>query len=696
MHSPHDAPRATERRHAYADSATSGRVCPRSGRRIDPPAEPTSQHHNTPFWERWITRNTVIAGLLALAWLVFRTGTKPSRVVYPCQQAAISTANLAFGTALVAGILATRRRAVSWFRSPIALTGLIAGVVVFIAAQAYFSEAKEYTGPVLDPPRDYRAELVHVTNCPEDPAGDRFLGIDNLLLTLGQQGTKLLDADSVTPFAGPGGIIGSDDVVLIKINYQWSERGGTNMDVLRGLVRRIVDHPDGFVGEIVIVENAQFVSIDGFNRSANNAQDQGLSPHDIVLEFQQQGVNISHYDWTAIRFTSVGEYSDGNMNDGYVVYPVETDVNGRPSYPKFQTDAGTYISLKNGVWDPGSETYSKENFRFINLPVLKSHHAVYGATVSVKHYMGLVTRELSTNSHSAIRYGILGRVLSEIGLADLNILDAIWINADPYTGPGTSYAGATRRNELVAALDPVALDIWAVKNILIPGFESNGYSPPWPSPSADPDDPSSSFRTYLDNSMNQLLDAGYPVTNDLAQIDVVESRGDLGDFDGNGTVDESDRLAFAGCFTGEGGGPLDSGCVAGDFDRDDDVDCDDWKYFREVWTEAGTPGDIPDCDTTNLPGDIPDQATQLLGARPNPMTDSTTLHFVLGSPQDVTMRVYDASGRNVRTLVLGARPAGENTLTWDGRDDRGNTAPRGTYTFALDAGERMTGKIVVR
>ncbi|MEZ4648196.1 MAG: FlgD immunoglobulin-like domain containing protein [Candidatus Eisenbacteria bacterium] len=695
MHSPHDAPRSTEHRHAHAEFPT-GRVCPRSGRRIDPPVEPTTKNSAIPFWERWITRNTVIAGVLALAWLVFRTGTKPSRVVYPCQQAAISTANLAFGAALVTAVLATRRRAVNWFRSPVALTGLVAGVVALIAAQAYFSEAKEYTGPVLEPPRDYRPELVHVTNCPDDPAGDRFLGIDNLLLTLGQRGTKLLDSGSVTPFAGPGGIVGNDDVVLIKINYQWSERGGTNMDVLRGLIRRIVDHPDGFVGEIVIVENAQFASTNSFNRSTNNAQDQGLSPHDIVVDFQEAGVDISHFDWTPVRYNSVSEYSEGDMNDGYIVYPVETDVNGRPSYPKFQTDSGTYISLKNGVWDPDSQSYSKENFRFINLPVLKSHHAVYGATVSVKHYMGLVTRELSTNSHSAIRYGILGRVLGEIGLADLNILDAIWINADPYTGPGTTYAGATRRNELVAAFDPVALDIWAVKNILIPGFESNGFSAPWPSPSADPDDPSSAFRTYLDNSMSQLLDAGYTVTNDLAQIDVVEARGDLGDFDQDGDVDESDRVDFAGCFTGEGGGPLDPGCVAGDFDRDDDVDCEDWLYFREVWTEAGTPGDIPDCDTTEAPLDTPNSGTQLLGARPNPMTDSTTLHFVLAASEDVSLRVFDASGRIVRTLVAGARPAGANTLTWDGRDDRGNVAPRGTYTYALDAGERMTGKVVIR
>ncbi|MDH3523497.1 MAG: hypothetical protein OES32_07905, partial [Acidobacteriota bacterium] len=86
-------------------------------------------------------------------------------------------------------------------------------------------------------------------------------------------------------------------------------------------------------------------------------------------------------------------------------------------------------------------------------------------------------------------------------------------------GPSTPYGVATRRDELVASVDPVAVDIWAVRNILVPTFLANGYEPPWPYPSADPDDPASAFRVYLDNSMARLLAAGYEVTNDPAFID---------------------------------------------------------------------------------------------------------------------------------------------------------------------------------
>jgi hypothetical protein len=372
--------------------------------------------------------------------------------------------------------------------------------------------------------------------------------------------------------------------VVVKINYQWPERGGTNTDVLRGVIRRIVGHPDTFTGEIVVCENSQFNPIDGFDRVENNAQDHTLSPHDVVMGFKVQGHTISHYDWTVRRFTLVNEYSEGDMTDGYVRYDYDPVLHGRISYPKFQTDYGTYISLRDGIWDPDSSTYDREHLKFINIPVLKSHHATYGATVCVKHYMGVVTRELSTSSHSAIAYGIMGALMGEIQVADLNILDAIWINANPYSGPSTTYEQATRRDELIASVDPVATDIWAVKNILIPAFIDNGYSPPWPYPSADPDIPTSAFRNYLDNSMNYILAAGYNATNDLTMIDTFTWNG-AGDADGDSDVDLADYALFTDCLSA--GGPdviTPPDCREWDLTGDSHVDLRDFAYLQTVFT----------------------------------------------------------------------------------------------------------------
>ena len=503
----------------------------------------TPRHGHRGFLYRWFLANSLIAGAAALAWLVLRSGTKPSRFVYPCQQAAFSTATLVFGVPLVAAVLAARRQVAAGLRTTagVVLAGL--GLVITIGVGGYLSAADEYQGPRLDPPRDYRAQIFQITDCIQDPIGDHFVGLDQLLTLMGGEGLKFYQSETTGPIAGPDGIIAADDVVVVKINYQWPERGGTNSDLLRGLIRRIVDHPDGFTGEIVVCENTQFASNPNFDRSQNNAQDITLSPHDVVVGFQSQGYTISHYDWRAIRYTSVDEYSGGDSADGYVVYPYDAQIHGRISYPKFRSDTGTYISLKYGLWNPIGGVYDRERLKFINAPLLKSHHATYGATACVKHYMGVVTGELSTSSHSAIAWGIMGALLGEIQMADLNILDCIWINANPYDGPWTSYSGATRRDILLASVDPVATDIWAVTNILIPAFMESGYSPPWPEPSADPYDPSSDFRFYLDNSMSQLLAAGYDVTNDLDQIDLFSWNG-TGDLNCDGAANFFDIDAF--------------------------------------------------------------------------------------------------------------------------------------------------------
>jgi hypothetical protein len=468
---------------------------------------------------RFFLTNTFFAGVFALAWLILRSGPKPSRFAYPCQQAAISAASLAFGVPVVSFLVAARRHIAAGVRSPVGAAVLAGVVMSVLSVSGFLVGVDARQTPLMSPSSSYRAELFHVEKCPQDPVGDRFSGLDDLMKLMGRHGLKFYETTTFSPYSGPGGIVGVNDVVLIKINYQWAERGGSNTDLLRGLIRFIVDHPDGFVGEVVICENTQFAGASDFDRSFNNAQDTSQSPRDVAEYFSGLGWAVSLSDWTTIRFSAVDEFSAGDMDDGYVVYGYDSALHGRISYPKFRTDGGTYVSLKEGVWDPTGAAYDRDRLKVINLPVLKSHHSTYGVTACVKNYMGLVTSALSTNSHSAIRYGVLGAVMGEIRPPDLNILDCIWINADPYSGPSTSYVGATRRDELVASVDPVAVDVWAATNILIPAFIDNGFEAPWPSPDASPDDPESDFRLYLDQSMSAILAAGFDVTNDLSQID---------------------------------------------------------------------------------------------------------------------------------------------------------------------------------
>jgi hypothetical protein len=287
--------------------------------------------------------------------------------------------------------------------------------------------------------------------------------------------------------------------------------------------------------------------------------------------------------------------------------------------------------------------------------------------------------------------------MDEIQMADLNVIDAIWINANPNSGPSTTYAGATRRDELVASRDPIALDIWSVKNILIPGFVANGYAPPWPAPSADPDLPASAFRTYLDASMNRLLSTGHEVTNDYAQIDVHQGSGTSGDFDHNGTVDQADYDRFAACYTGPGGGPVGPECAAGDFDADGDVDCDDWQFFRLVWTAPTAVPSLPACDVASVSASSAALRTALAPPAPNPMEGSTGIYYTIAAAGHVRLAIFDAQGRLVRTLRDRTEGAGNGTIAWDGRNGAGERVSRGIYWCRLEApGFDGSERIVVR
>jgi len=71
---------------------------------------------------------------------------------------------------------------------------------------------------------------------------------------------------------------------------------------------------------------------------------------------------------------------------------------------------------------------------------------------------------------------------------------------------------------------------------------------------------------------------------------------------------------------------------------------------------------------------------------PNPFNPMTTLSFDLPRDANVTLSIFDVSGRLVRTLVgQERRIAGQHQVTWNGRDDRGRQVPSGIYFYKLVA-----------
>jgi hypothetical protein len=99
---------------------------------------------------------------------------------------------------------------------------------------------------------------------------------------------------------------------------------------------------------------------------------------------------------------------------------------------------------------------------------------------------------------------------------------------------------------------------------------------------------------------------------------------------------------------------------------------------------------------TSVGASPPRLATGLVGY-PNPFRPATTLAFELVEPTRVGLRVYDVSGRSIRTLRRGdlAEP-GRHEVIWDGRDDSGRRVAAGVYFVRLQAGPRGETRRLVR
>ena len=83
--------------------------------------------------------------------------------------------------------------------------------------------------------------------------------------------------------------------------------------------------------------------------------------------------------------------------------------------------------------------------------------------------------------------------------------------------------------------------------------------------------------------------------------------------------------------------------------------------------------------TLDAPAPVAVTRLELSAPHPNPSRGFTALQLSLASESNVDLAVFDASGRRVTTLLSGRVPAGERSVTWDGREAGGRTAPAGLY-----------------
>ena len=86
---------------------------------------------------------------------------------------------------------------------------------------------------------------------------------------------------------------------------------------------------------------------------------------------------------------------------------------------------------------------------------------------------------------------------------------------------------------------------------------------------------------------------------------------------------------------------------------------------------------------------------QLKQNYPNPFNPTTTLIYALPIQSDISLSIYDISGKNISTWTIQDQQAGFHEIIWNGKDKNGNTVPSGVYIYCLKSGDFFDSKKMV-
>jgi hypothetical protein len=191
------------------------------------------------------------------------------------------------------------------------------------------------------------------------------------------------------------------------------------------------------------------------------------------------------------------------------------------------------------------------------------------------------------------------------------------------------------------------------------------------------------------NTLNLKSEGNYatayielPEGFDPGDIDL--STASVGDYDGDGVPDmmvKFNRAGVISLLSGSGGSSLwlsERGEDVAPLDHGDEFEVTVSGYLADGRMFSGT-----DVIRVIDPGGGSDDAA-VLSVRPSPLNRTASISYEVLHEGHVSLRVYDAAGRLVCTLVSDSRGAGRHETTWDRTADDGRPVAAGVYFLRLE------------
>ena len=79
------------------------------------------------------------------------------------------------------------------------------------------------------------------------------------------------------------------------------------------------------------------------------------------------------------------------------------------------------------------------------------------------------------------------------------------------------------------------------------------------------------------------------------------------------------------------------------------------------------------------------ESFELLSPYPNPFNPSTNIRFVIGQLSNVSLKIYDILGKEIKTLLEEKLSPGEYNINWDAKDKYGRFLRSGVYIITLSS-----------